>query len=274
MKRSLGVLFVLALLPPSALRAQSEQAPAFQLLYSFTGGSDGGSPTSRLVQDAAGNLYGTTTRGGMGCGPVFKECGVVFKLDPSGNETVLFTFTGGADGGMPAGGLIQDASGNLYGTTSGGGDSGNGTVFRLDLSGNETVLYSFSGANDGARPSGALIRDEAGNLYGTTLAGGDEIPCGGSAPGCGTVFKLDSTGKETVLHSFTGGGDGAFPYADLVLDAAGNLLGTTAGGGSGSAGAGDGVVFKIDVTGNESVLYTFKGEQTAHSRSEVFSGTK
>lgn len=259
MMKSIGVLFVLALLLPSALRAQSEQAPAFHVLYAFTGGSDGGSPASRLVQDAPGNLYGTTPRGGMGCGPVFKECGIVFKLDPSGKETVLYTFNGGADGGMPAGGLIQDASGNFYGTTSEGGDSGNGTVFRLDMIGNKTVLYSFIGGNDGARPSGALVRDEAGNLYGITILGGEETSCGGSVPGCGTVFKLDPTGKETVLHSFTGGADGAFPYADLALDAAGSLYGTTANGGSGSVGAGNGVVFKIDATGNESVLYTFKG---------------
>src|SRR5208282_3849903 len=97
--------------------------------------------------------------------------GVVFKVDPSGNETVLYTFTGGADGGYPLAGVIRDSAGNLYGTTNGGGASGAGVVFKVDTSGNETVLYTFTGGSDGGSPWGGVIRDSKGNLYGTADVG-------------------------------------------------------------------------------------------------------
>src|SRR5271166_876296 len=122
---------------------------------------------------------------------------------------VLYTFTGGADGGNPVGGLIRDDKGNLYGTTCCGGTHGAGTVFVLDKAGKETVLYSFTGGQDGDQPYASLIRDARGNLYGTTFWGGSSTECNGGT-GCGVVFKLDKSGRETVLHAFTGtGGDGA-----------------------------------------------------------------
>ncbi len=211
------------------------------VLYSFTGKLDGANPYASLIQDSAGNLYGTTFGGG-GWG-----AGVVFKLDTTGTETVLHHFTGGADGDEPSAPLIRDSAGNLYGTTAGGGASNWGVVFKLDRTGSETVLYSFSGGTDGGYPIAGLIRDSAGNLYGTTQSAG----IGAS----GVVFKLDTTGTETVLYSFTGGADGAYPVAALVRDSAGNLYGTATDGGASRQG----VVFKVDTTGTETVLYNFTG---------------
>jgi uncharacterized repeat protein (TIGR03803 family) len=118
-------------------------------------------------------------------------------------------------------------------------------VFKVNKAGKETVLYSFTDGADGAGPEAGLIRDSAGNLYGTTAYGGGGTACSG---GCGTVFKLDTAGHETVLHSFAGGTDGALPEADLTQDSAGNLYGTTYnGGGTGCGGAGCGVVFEVSV---------------------------
>lgn len=197
------------------------------VLYTFTGGADGGSPYGNLVLDAKGNLYGTTSFGGS------SGAGTVFKVDPTGTETVLYNFTGSTDGGNPEAGLIRDGKGNLYGTTAGGGSSFLGTVFKLDPSGTETVLYNFTGGADSGNPSwGSLVRDSAGNLYGTTQQGG--------ASDFGIVFKLNPRGKLTVLHSFSGR-DGKIPYGTLVRDKAGNLYGTTYEGGR----YGGGVVFKI-----------------------------
>jgi uncharacterized repeat protein (TIGR03803 family) len=212
------------------------------VLHNFTGGADGGDPYGSVILDSAGNLYGTANGGGA------SGQGVVFKIDTFGNETVLYSFTGGADGGGPLAGVIRDKAGNLYGTTNGGGASGAGVVFRIDTSGNETVLYSFTGGADGGYPIAGVIRDRAGNLYGTTAGGGTS--------GAGVVFKVDTSGIETPLYSFTGGADGGYPlFAGVILDSAGNLYGTTAGGGTSGAG----VVYKVDTSGNETVLYSFTG---------------
>jgi uncharacterized repeat protein (TIGR03803 family) len=244
------------------------------ILHSFTGEADGAGPYSGLIQDVAGNLYGTTSEGGAQCqegGVAPGTCGVVFKLSPSGTETVLHAFTGHpTDGAAPVGGLIRDPAGNLYGTTANGGAFSPcsqgplvacGTVFKLGPTGTETVLYNFTGGPDGANPLGCLIRDAAGNLYGTTVAGGvGSKLCAG---GCGTVFKVAPSGTETVLYSFTGGADGGQPTAGLISDAAGNLYGTTYGGGrSGACFAGGGscgVVFKLSPTGTYTVLHSFTG---------------
>jgi uncharacterized repeat protein (TIGR03803 family) len=208
------------------------------VLYSFTGAADGGNPFGGVVRDSAGNLYGVTDSGGNGDG-------VVFKVDPTGHETVLYSFTGGADGGNPNP-VILDSAGNLYGTTySGGGASGAGVVFKVDPTGHETVLYSFTGGNDGGASEAGVIRDSAGNLYGTTSAGGTS--------NAGVVFKVDRSGHETVLYSFTGAADGGNPTAGVIRDSAGNLYGTTSSGGT----EGLGVVFKVDTSGNETVLDTF-----------------
>jgi uncharacterized repeat protein (TIGR03803 family) len=204
-----------------------------------------------LVRDAAGNLYGATYYGGA------SDLGSVFKIDTTGAETVLYSFNGGSSDGSNPAGLIRDANGNLYGTTEFGGASNAGTVFKLDTTGAETVLYSFVGPpTDGSRPQARLVRDSGGSLYGTTLLGGSSNNCAG---GCGTVFRLDTTGTESVLHNFAGSPtDGAFPVAGLVRDASGNLYGTTkSGGSSSSCSDGCGTIFELDPTGKETVLHSF-----------------
>jgi uncharacterized repeat protein (TIGR03803 family) len=125
----------------------------------------------------------------------------------------LYSFTGGADGSQPLSDLIVDPAGNLYGTTQGGGANGAGVVFKVTPAGQETVLYSFSGGADGYQPYAGLVRDAAGNLYGTTLAGGSASGFAGN----GVVFKLDPAGHLTVLHTFSGGADGASPSCDLFM---------------------------------------------------------
>jgi uncharacterized repeat protein (TIGR03803 family) len=230
------------------------------ILYSFAGGADGRLPFGRLIRDSDGNLYGTTLFGGTSC-----DCGTVFKLDPSGNKTVLYTFTGVPDGASPTGALIGDSKGNLYGTTQYGGiirDSvifcsgvGCGTVFKLTRGGDESVLYRFAARpNDGIFAISDLILDSAGNLYGVTSAGG--MKNGITPQGLGTVFKLDPSGHETTLYAFKGkfdGGDGNIPEGGVVRDSAGNFYGVTAGGGTDQRGT----IYKLDPFGNETVLYTF-----------------
>jgi len=225
------------------------------VLHAFTGGPDGSLPLSGLTIDAAGNLHGTTLNGGdPTCGNGF-GCGIVFKIDSAGAETVPYSFSDGEDGGMPASTLLRDAAGNLYGTTRWGGLSscslGCGTVFEVDSSGQETVVHHFSG-KDGEWPDASLIQDSAGNFYGTTSFGGN-LKCDPPA-GCGTVFKLDPTGRFTTIHKFSGA-DGLFPYAPIVADTHGNGYGTTYSGGQ----FGFGTVYKIDRYGQFSVLHHFTG---------------
>jgi uncharacterized repeat protein (TIGR03803 family) len=327
---SLAIAFVLAAVAARSMGAAGPMEPTnsrgaaqtrrtkmvFKTLYSFTGGPDGGYSVASLIQDAKGNLYGTTDNGGdsacnygIGCGVVFRldpaterevvlhaftgvpdgsgpfaglardskgnlygttveggetgysghsglgdGRGVAFSLDASGKESVLYMFTGADDGANPYAGLIGDGAGSGYGTTSAGGVDACGVVFKLNASGGETVLYSFTCGADGSVPVAGLIRDAEGNVYGTTSGGGAMEDCDGA--GCGVVFKLDPNGKETVLHSFTGGSDGAYPgYGRLIRDAQGDLYGTTESGGPGS----DGTVFVLDATGKETVLYSFTG---------------
>jgi uncharacterized repeat protein (TIGR03803 family) len=212
------------------------------VLYSFTGTPDGIHPSSDLLLDKAGNLYGANYEGGA------SGFGAIFKVDKAGKESLLYSFASGTDGEYPGSGLIQDAAGNLYGTTGYGGKSGNGTVFKISKSGKETILHSFTGT-DGQYPFSTLVRDSAGTLYGTTSMGGTS--------GNGTVFKLTAKGKVTVLHSFAGGKDGVNPYAGLVQDEKGNFYGTTYSGGAACQGFGCGTVFKLTPKGKETVLHAF-----------------
>lgn len=243
----------LALLAPLAA-AQAKSS--YKLLYVFTGKSNSGAtPSGGLVRDQAGNLYGATDG---------YRAGNVFKLAPDGTETVLYSFRGGSDGALPIGALLTDNAGNLYGTTIEGGGTGClgqqgcGTVFKLAPDGNETVLYAFQGGSDGNAPSGSLISDAQGNLYGTTTWGGGT---GCSNLGCGSVFEIAPSGTETVLHPFTGGSDGEWPGGGVIADSAGNLYGTTQyGGGTGCGGPGCGTVFKLAAgSGSETILYAFTG---------------
>ena len=235
----------------------------YDVLHTFTGGVNGPDaafPIAGLIRDSAGNLYGTTSYGGT------YGFGTIFRLDPTGHYKALYHFAGGENGpdGAYPGGMVRDADGNLYGTTRVGGTSGIGTIFKLDAAGKYQVLHSFTGdfsGPDGAYPSGSLIRDAGGNLYGTTLQGG--------MISRGTVFKLDAAGTESVLYSFAGKffgpDDGESPYG-LIRDAAGNLYGTTSSGGVSDRGT----VFKLDATGKATVLYSFTGGMDGSSPGAIF----
>ena len=284
---AVATLVALLTTPP---RIVAQDNANYSLLHVFTG-ADGSTPYGSLVSDAQGNLYGTTLGGGDTADTPCQNnpftsggCGVIYKIDRNGTESVLYQFKGGPDGAFPATELLLDDAGNLYGTARGGGIltadspcgfiSGCGVVFKVDRLGDESVLYSFLGGSDGFGVASGLIRDPAGNFYGTTLAGGvaNTACVGGPAGTCGVVYKLDSEGRETVLHSFTGGSDGYGPYGSLTLDWQGNLVGTADNGGDTSsafckdtvselAGAlGCGTVFKIDHAGNFSVIHTFEGK--------------
>ena len=235
-------LIIILLLGVAA--APSAQAQTFSTLYTFKSTPDGQTPFAGLIQDSAGNVYGTTFYGGA------SFAGVVFKVNTKGTESVLYNFTGTTDGAYPYAPLLLDKAGNLYGTAYLGGGSNLGVVFKVDGSGTETVLYSFEGGTaDGCYPAAGLIADASGNLYGTTSS------CGAS--NYGTVFKLTTGGQETTLHSFAGGSaDGASPYyGRLLMDASGNLIGLTSYGGANSSG----VLFKLSSAGKLTLLHSFAG---------------
>jgi uncharacterized repeat protein (TIGR03803 family) len=265
------------------------QADVFTVLYSFAGGVDGGNPLGGLLRDGSGNLYGTTceqyalssgtvfeitngtetvldrfSKPGDGFNPVAGLIfdsqgnlygttfyggafgfGTVFKLS-NGTETLLHSFKYVPDGFFPTAPLVRDSAGNLYGTTNMGGASDFGTLFRIAPNGVETLL-SFTGNNAGAFPYGGLTHFK-GNLYGTT-----EYTHGLSS-GQGTIFKVDPKGAYTVLYRFSGP-DGANPQSAVVIDAKGNLYGTTPLGGA----YGYGTVFQLAPNGTETVLHSFSG---------------
>lgn len=221
------------------------------VLYTFTGGADGGIPSGALVRDEEGNLYGTTLEGGdfssLTC-PTYKNgCGVIFKVDRHGKETVLHTFDAVAGIYAPnPTGLTRDRDGTLYGTTTNGGSNGEGVVYKLAVSGEYTVLHNFNYfVSDGMSPLAppTLI---GGDIYGATPSGG-ETP---GFPGVGVIYKIDQSGNETVLYRFKGNDDGEVPANQLTPDENGNLYGTTVGGGDLQATGctlGCGVVYKVDL---------------------------
>ena len=323
---ALAIMLVLALGATEAVQAQT-----FQVIHNFTGGVDGQEPNFGLTIDAAGNLYGTTFEGDTGTGTAYKlvhrstgwaltplyvftiaskgvipystlvigrdgklygttafggigpclayghtGCGTVFTLQNPVTfchtsycpwiETPLYKFSGGADGSNPYGGaLVFDQAGNIYGTTYGGG-TGSGVVYKLTPAGSgwtESVLYTFAGGSDGASPWAGVTLDQAGNLYGTTAAGG--------AFGGGTVYELSPSGSgwtKRTLHSFQQQQDGGNPYAGVILDPAGNLYGATQYGGSG----GGGTVFEMSPSGGSwifTMLYSFIGSGGGHAKGPV-----
>jgi uncharacterized repeat protein (TIGR03803 family) len=232
------------------------------IIYNFTSGKDEGEPYGNLLLDSNGNLYGTTT--GQDDPEIYY--GTAFKLSASDKIMELHTFAGAPDdGALPASGLVHDRAGSLYGTTLEGGAYEVGTVFELPRAGAESILYNFTGGSDGANPVANLLLDPAGNLYGTASSGGNDSGVCAQFFGCGTVFKLTPTGEETVLYTFTGGADGGFPLSDLLMDSKGDLYGTTPGGGSPASSCstqaypGCGVVFELTAAGKEKVLHTFTG---------------
>ncbi|MFY9664739.1 MAG: choice-of-anchor tandem repeat GloVer-containing protein [Candidatus Cybelea sp.] len=243
---------------PAGVTPDRTRAPVYSLIYSFHGfGKDGAYPSAGVI-NVNGMLYGTThVGGGHGCDR--EGCGTVYRIKASGKETILHRFKGGpADGQGPQASLLN-VNGTLYGTTTNGGTYGNGTVFAITKSGRETVLYSFKGGTDGANPVAPLLNVN-GTLYGTTFNGG-AYNCG-SGGGCGTVFSITPSGQESVLYSFKGGRtDGQNPVAGLI-NVNGTLYGTTSGGGVYcffGVGAPCGTVFSVTPSGEETVLYSFKG---------------
>ncbi len=251
-------IFAVTLFVTSTYAAAQEQE---EVLYSFGGGTDGLQPGAGLIWDAAGNLYGTTPSGGPYGG------GIVFELTPAAGggwtEKVLHNFNpfSSTDGAEPSAGLIFDAAGNLYGTTTYGGTYNNGTVFELTRSPHAVgggwtlkLLHSFGNGTDGVNPTAGLIFDGAGNLYSTTAAGG--------AYNWGTVFELTpaagGTWTEKVLHNFNyNGTDGDNPRASLIIDAAGNLYGTTFWGGTDDIGTVFELVPMPGGSWTERVLHSF-----------------
>jgi uncharacterized repeat protein (TIGR03803 family) len=214
------------------------------VLHTFCNASgcpDGSYPNGGLTFDAKGNLYGATSAGGT------DDWGAVFKLTQTGKEVVIRSFDG-LDGESPHGSLVFDARGNLYGTTLEGGGADSGVLFKIGPRGGETVLSDFAYGTNGAEPYAGVVIDDEGNLYGTTLYGGKA--------GGGVVFKVTSTGEQSVLYNFctlSNCADGEKPYAGLILDQNGNVYGTTSRGGA----YGYGTVFEVNSTGQEAVLYSF-----------------
>jgi uncharacterized repeat protein (TIGR03803 family) len=205
-------------------------------LTSLLGGMDGQFPQyGGVILDSTGNVYGVTDDGGGTNCPPYVGCGTMFKVDPIGLESVFYRFTGMPDGAVPSSQLVLDNAGNFYGTTLFGGSFNFGTVFKITPQGEESVLHSFAGPPDGATPLGDLSIDTAGNLYGTTESGGTGTLCNDGGVGCGTIFKLDTQGNETVLYSFKGAADGFFPLGGVILDKRGNLFGTAGGFNGGNA---------------------------------------
>jgi len=260
-----SVTKVLAMVAVTLILANGVWAATTEkVIYTFTGGNDGGNPAAQLTFDSSGNAYGTTVVGGTG------GLGTVFKLTPhsSGNwtETVLYNFFGGSDGKAPHGGVTLDAKGNLYGTAVAGGSGGTctgdgcGTVFKLTHSGgnwNFSVLYSFTGGTDGFGPGGGVVFDKKGNLYGTTPDGGEK------GCSCGVVYELSPIKgggwRQKVIHTFTGGNDGSTGSLGLLLVKAGNLYGIAELGGA----HGVGTAFKLSpASGGKwkmSTIDAFKG---------------
>jgi uncharacterized repeat protein (TIGR03803 family) len=230
-----------------------------EILYSFgstsTDAMGPGAWPAVLLQGSDGNFYGISSGGGIGGGGTgagITGNGTVFKITPTGEETILHLFAGAPDDGANPVVLIQGSDGNFYGTTFKGGGDDVGTVFKLTPEGVETILVSFAGAA-GASPAGGLIQGSDGNFYGTTEAGG--------ARGGGTVFKLTPQGVETILYSFTGGSDGAYPFGQLLQGSDGNFYGVTNQGGNetcpdGQAEISCGTVFKVTPEGIETILFS------------------
>ncbi len=240
------------------------------------GGTNVDGATADLIIDSAGNLYGTSSIGG----DLVCNCGYVFEMSPTGNgewqQKTLYNFLNGSDGEQPAAALTFGLNGQLYGTASTGtGANSSGNVFQLtpnsDGTWTHSVIHSFDGL-DGNGPESALVLDSSGNLYGTTASGGNSTSCYGY--GCGTVFELipssNGTWTESILYSFRGGMDGAYP-SGVVRDSAGNLYGTTSAGGKGSTycdhvvyySEGCGTVFEVSNSNGhytKSVIYTFEPE--------------
>jgi uncharacterized repeat protein (TIGR03803 family) len=235
-------------LAASLLWAAPALSASETVLYNFAGQRDGATPQGQLLLDSAGNIYGTTQRGGLPGNHGFRHGqGTVFRIAPDGTKTTLITFNG-SDGAQPVAGLTADSSGNIYGTTKALGANDSGTLFRLAPDGTETVLVAFDYNSTGAYPLSNLVRDSAGNLFGTTFEGG---------PGGGVIFKLAPDGTFSIVYSLDPAqGDGWGVWNPLTIDADGNFYGMTVLGGTQNSGT----LFKVTQDGTETVLFSFASE--------------
>jgi uncharacterized repeat protein (TIGR03803 family) len=287
-KQIFSTFVVLAVAAVTLSLAVRVQAQTESIIFTFTGyTTTGQNPSSGLVADASGNLYGVTPYGGKQgryC-PNSMGCGYAYELSPNGSgeytETILYNFLEGPDGGYPVGNLIFDAAGNLYGVTGLGGyrnkvcnaGSGCGVVYELSPGSSgwtETTLYTFMNAGDGNEPYGPLTFDTAGNLYGATQFGGSTACEAATTNPCGLVFELtpstSGSWTETTLYSFTGGNDGSNPNGGVILDSAGNVYGTASGGNPAlcKVTAWCGVVYRVSKGSSgwtQTVLHTFSGDR-------------
>ncbi|HTS19308.1 MAG TPA: choice-of-anchor tandem repeat GloVer-containing protein [Verrucomicrobiae bacterium] len=222
---------------------QISSAGTFTTLYSFTGGADGASPSSPLIQGADGFLYGVTIFGGTN-----DDVGTVYRISTAGTLTSLHSF-GGDDGSFPRGSLVQGADGSLYGATIEGGTNNLGTIYRITTAGTFTTLHMFgANPNDGFDPYAGLVQRNKNWFYGVTQGGG---PHGGQ----GTIFKISNTGNLKIVYSFSNGTNGANPFAALVKGPGGCFYGTTVLTGTNN----NGTVFKISPAGKLKTLYRFTG---------------
>jgi uncharacterized repeat protein (TIGR03803 family) len=263
---------MLALLLPTI--ARSAPAQTYSLIHTFTDVPDGATPNA-IIQDAKGNIYGTTRGGGIFCFDDIVTCGAVYKVDPEGNETIVHAFQGGGDGAFPDAALIEDAEGNFYGTTAGNGSiNADSTIFKIDREGKEIVLWDFDGPPGGGSQDEPLARDNAGNLYGSSPFGGD-VSCGYQGLGCGTLYRLTPAGTMQLIHTFTGP-DGIEPEGGLVVGVNQDAIyGTTVQGGNLNCISpnpdfrfdlgGCGTIFRIDSSGKFTTLHEFTGQEDGSS---------
>ncbi len=276
MRNNSYLIVMVALIFVALAIAVTAQAQTESALYSLTNTNGGAYTFGALTFDSAGNLYGTTSAGGHTANCP-SGCGTLFELSPTSSghwkRTVLHYFNGAPDGSSPASNLVFDAAGNLYGTSLLGGAANSccGIVFKLTPSSSgvwkETILYAFTGGNDGRRPQSVTF-DAVGNLYGAAQGGGNSSDCQSlGLGGCGLVFKLSPTSqgawKQRVLYKFRGRGDGGAPSGQVVFDGAGNLYAITAYGGLGCGSFGCGVAIELTPTSSgpwkETTLYQFTG---------------
>ena len=257
----MSLLTVIAALPANAQYTGT-------VLHTFTASPDGAFP-GPIIRDAQGNLYGTSYSGGLAsCG--YGTCGTIFKIDPAGNETLVFDFPGGSDGDNPIATVTEDAAGNFYGTTEGDGYFGLSVIYEVNASGQETVLVP--NAQTGGALDSPLLLGADGNIYGMTPYGGD-YSCGYDNSGCGMLFEITPSGEFTMLHAFAGS-DGIRPEGGLVQDSKGNLYGAAFAGGNENCETigfqypydpnnnetGCGTIYEVAANGTFTVLHTFTGK--------------
>lgn len=244
--------------PERASASGVSAATSFKVLHKFSA-TDGNGPTSGVIVDSKGNIYGAAYSGGnLKCAEP-NGCGTVFKINSAGKFSVIHQFRAGSDGKYPDSLLSMDLAGNLYGTTQEGGSAQNGTVYKISSIGKESIVFAANTTNAWIWPEG-ITAAANGKFYGTNLIGGDSsCPFGGD--GCGEVYELNSRWTLTDLHAFTGGTDGGEPNAGVIVDAAENIYGTAHFGGEGGcyAGVGCGTIFKVDAHGAFTTLHEFQG---------------